>query len=357
MLYKRGRAWWIKIKWQRKLIRRSTLTSSKELARKIEIKILNELAEGEWFGIKSQKRTLNEMIERYENEYTAEKDYYQNARDKSIFKHLRAYFGEDTQLRDFEKLAGEYESYRHSKGVMPGTILKELGLLKRIFNIAIKKWKWLKDNPVSSIEMPKVKNERVRYLTEDEYNRLFTALDDKTVPMWLKPAVVIALNTGLRESNLLKMKWSWIDLFSRLLIIEGPQMKNKENIGLPLTHEAIETFKEMQKVKHIEDFVFHDNGKRIHPVKLQRVFRNACKVAQIENFHFHDLRHTFASYLRQRGVDLHTISKLLGHKDTRMTQRYAHLSVENLREAISVLDMKPAQKGAQSPNVAVCNEG
>jgi integrase len=67
--------------------------------------------------------------------------------------------------------------------------------------------------------------------------------------------------------------------------------------------------------------------------RLQR-----CTRKLITNFHFHDLRHTFASYLRQRGIDLHTISKLLGHKDTRMTNRYSHLSVDSLRNAISVLD-------------------
>ena len=63
-----------------------------------------------------------------------------------------------------------------------------------------------------------------------------------------------------------------------------------------------------------------------------------CNDAGIDDFRFHNLRHTFASYLRQNGVDLHTISELLGHREIRMTQRYSHLSVENLREAISVLD-------------------
>jgi site-specific recombinase XerD len=60
--------------------------------------------------------------------------------------------------------------------------------------------------------------------------------------------------------------------------------------------------------------------------------------AGISNFHFHDLRHTFASYLRQNGVDLHTISNLLGHKDLRMTKRYAHLNVDSLRSAMSKLN-------------------
>ena len=214
-----------------------------------------------------------------------------------------------------------------------------------MFNLAIKKWRWVKDNPANLIEMPRVKNERIRYLNEGEYRGLSGVIEGKAIPGWLKPIVIIALNTGLRESNLLNLKWSQVNLFSRLIIIEGDEMKNNESISIPLTQEATETLKGLQKVKQIEDFIFHDRGKKIYPVKLQRAFRKACKLAGIRDFRFHDLRHTFASYLRQGGVDLHTISKLLGHKDTRMTQRYSHLLVENLRDAISILD-KGAQKGA-----------
>jgi integrase len=70
-------------------------------------------------------------------------------------------------------------------------------------------------------------------------------------------------------------------------------------------------------------------------VKIQRAFRNALKAAGITNFRFHDLRHTFASYLGQRGVDLHTIATLAGHRDLRMTKRYAHLNADSLRDAVA----------------------
>jgi integrase len=125
--------------------------------------------------------------------------------------------------------------------------------------------------------------------------------------------------------------------FSRLITIEGTEMKNDKSLGIPLTQEAVETLKDLQRVKQIGDFIFHHNGKRIYPVKLQRAFRKLCRTAGIANFRFHDCRHSFASYLSQRNVDLYTISKLLGHKDTRMTKRYSHLNVDNLREAVSKL--------------------
>jgi site-specific recombinase XerD len=73
-------------------------------------------------------------------------------------------------------------------------------------------------------------------------------------------------------------------------------------------------------------------------VKIQRAFRKALVLAGIEDFHFHDLRHTFASKCVHAGIDLYAVQKLLGHKDGRMTQRYAHLSSAYLRDAVDKLN-------------------
>jgi site-specific recombinase XerD len=73
-------------------------------------------------------------------------------------------------------------------------------------------------------------------------------------------------------------------------------------------------------------------------VTVRTVFKKACRKASIHDFRFHDLRHTFASSLVQRGVDLYRVQRLLGHRNAKMTERYAHLAPENLREAVRVLD-------------------
>lgn len=344
-LYKRNKIWWFKIICKGKRIQESTNTENKKLAERIYARVLFDVQEGRWFENQAKRRTLKEMIERYEREYTESKGYYQKRRDKSVFKPLYAFLGENCTLEDVENKIGGYEMFRKSK-VKPGTILKELGLLRRIFNIARKQWKWKISNPVSEIELPKVNNNRVRYLDQDEHERLFKALD-KIEEKWLKPFVTLALETGLRLSNLCNLVWPEVNMFSRMIMIDAVKMKNKDNIGIPLTDHAYDMLRELQKVQCISHYVFHDNGEKHYYVKAQRTFKKALSSAKIANFHFHDLRHTFASRLVQSGVDIYAVQKLLGHRDGRMTQRYAHISSEYLREAISKLN-KTATNRIQS---------
>lgn len=339
-LYKRkgSQFYWMTIRLPsgRKVLE-STKTTNKKFAERIYSKRLVEIQEGRWFEINYKQKPLNEMIERYRTEYTEHKDYYQKARDKSIFKNLYAYFGEDAELLKVEDRVGGYEHHRKSQGAKLATILKELGLLRRMFNVARKQWKWKIENPVSDIELPKVRNERVRYLSEDEHKCLFEALEIYE-KKWLKPLIIIAIDTGLRLTNLCDLKWSEVNLFAKMITIDAEAMKNDDYLGVPLTDRAFQVFKELRKAQCLSGHVFHEAGKKLYDRKVQRAFIDTLKTAKIVNFHFHDLRHTFASYLRQKGVDLHAISKLLGHKDLRMTRRYAHLNVDSLRRAVSVLE-------------------
>jgi integrase len=337
-LYKRKDSdiYWMSYVVDGKRERKSTGTNNRNLADKIHAKITVDIEEGRHFENQAKKRTLKEMISRFQQEHTEHRDYYPKARDKSIFKRLYAFFGEAATLKEVENLVGGYEYHRKKKNAKPATILKELGLLRRMSNVARKQWKWKISNPVSDIELPKVRNERVRYLKPDEYTRLMTALDESD-EKWLKPFVLVALDTGLRLSNLCNLSWSEVSLFENKIEIEAEKMKNDDYIGIPLTERAYNKLREVRKFQSISGYVFHDNGEKLYDRKVQRAFTKVLQKAGITNFRFHDLRHTFASYLRQRKVDLYTISKLLGHKDTRMTKRYSHLNVDNLREAVSKL--------------------
>jgi integrase len=337
-LYRRkdSPTWWISVLRNGRRIRISTDTENKRLAERIHAKVLTEIEEGRWFESQAKRRTLTEMIDRYETEYSNYKSYYQKARDKTVFKRLLAFFGDSATLQDVENTVGGYEQFRRRAGKKPATILKELSLLRRMFNVARKQWKWKMVNPVSEIELPKVRNERVRYLGDDEYERLSHALDVAD-EQWLKPFVLVAMDTGLRLGNLFGLTRTEVNLFSRIITISSEKMKNNDYIGIPMTDRVFDILRALLKTSALSGHVFHDDGAPLYPVKVQRAFRKVVKQAGIDNFHFHDLRHSFASNLRQEGVDLHTISVLLGHRDLRMTKRYAHLNVDSLREAVAKL--------------------
>jgi integrase len=207
-----------------------------------------------------------------------------------------------------------------------------------MYNIAKSQWKWDVKNRVAEIKLPTVNNKRVRYLNPAEHHRLFQTLQE-CKQQWLPPIIMVAVQTGLRLNNVIHLKWSQCDLENRMIIIDGVEMKNGQPLGIPLTNTVCTVLNSLLSQQSKDDLVCNDaNGVPLLNRTVQRAFAKVLKEAKITNFHFHDLRHTFASYLCQKGVPLQMIGALCGHKDNRMTQRYAHLNLASLRQAIGVLD-------------------
>jgi integrase len=134
-------------------------------------------------------------------------------------------------------------------------------------------------------------------------------------------------------------------------MFDGFEMKNQENLIIPIPEPALEVLKEIIKGSSLNtSFVFCDKDDKPHyKVKVERAFKKALNAAGIDDFRFHDLRHCFASWNRQAGVDIDTLADLLGHKDTRMTRRYAHIGPVHLFNAIGRLE---ESYRAFSPNLA-----
>ncbi len=324
-----------------KRIQSSLETTNKKRAEKRLVKVLTEIQDGRWLEFQISKRPLKEMLDRYLKEYTVEsvaKGYWYTGKVTTLFKHFYDFLGYDATLGTVEERIGEYETHRKLEGAKNNTIIAELSLLRRVFNIARKQWKWKFANPLSSIEFPKPGNGRVRYLTPDEYKRLMDALDNlKPKDKWLKPVIIIALETGLRLGNIAGLLWMEVNLANRMIVIDADKMKNDDYIGLPLTDEALSVLSEFEKIRTSE-YVLHSGDVRRFYRKVSNTFRKLLKAAEITNFHFHDLRHTFASLHAQSGTDIYTLQKLMGHKDGRMTRRYAHLSVASLKKAVAKLN-------------------
>lgn len=346
---KGSKNWYILIRWKGRQKEICMGTPSKRLAEKLAVKVKGQLAEGKYFGIsEGANRTFTDLAERYQAECTPKKSLHSQERDFGIFrKHLIPFFGVYLVREIGPKNISRYKAKRTQDGVKPATINKELNLLKASFSVAMKEWEWLESNPVCRVKMEKVGSGRVRYLSQAELDLLYENCSD-----WLKPMVMAAAHTGLRRGNLLELKWNQVDLFKRMVTIEIT--KNGDPVCIPISNRLMEEFVGLSKVRNLKaHHVFHDtDGLPIYPEKLRRAFKKACEKSGIHDFRWHDLRHDFASRLVQGGAPLFVVQKLLNHKDGRMTQRYAHLAPENLRDAIKILDSTDAKSDGNMMEMA-----
>lgn len=153
-----------------------------------------------------------------------------------------------------------------------------------------------------------------------------------------RPFFVIALETGLRRSDLLRLQWSSVD-FAEGWIRVAVKKTSLEAL-IPISNACREAFMAYRTRRSVNDRVIvEEDGRPISWTKLNRYFELAKRIAAItRRCRFHDLRHTFGSTLASRGVSLQVIAKALGHASVRMSERYARPSLEALQEIRRALD-------------------
>jgi len=334
-LFRRGQVWWMRFKVQGRLERRSTRTTNRKLAQRVFDRVKGELAEGLWFQkLPGEDKTFKEMMEKYMVEHSSRnKAPKSHKRDKSLRDHLVGFFGDFTLVEVTPSLIAEYKTKRHEEGAAAKTINNELILMGHAFNLAVKEWEWLRENPVRKVSKEKVRNFIERWLTLEEEAKLLGLS-----PEWLQEIITFAIHTGLRQSEILDLKWSNVNLTVRTMRIL--EQKNQGVDTLPLCRKSILVLEDRSRVRQPEtDFVFYSQvGSRIDARNLQRAFDSAVAKSGVERLRFHDLRHTFATRLIQNGVDIYAVQKLGRWKTISMVMRYAHHYPESLRSGIEVLD-------------------
>jgi integrase len=248
------------------------------------------------------------------------------SRDQISIAHLNGFFDDKTLNEIATRDVENYKAHRQTF-VGNSTINREMACLKCMFNLAVK-WGYAKDNPVRGVSFFKENNQRVRFLEPQERKRLLAFC-----PPHLKPIVIMALNTGLRKSEILNLTWSDIDFERRLIHVR--QSKSGESRYIPMNNFLTETLQDVTK-RLDSPYIFCDeSGKPYKSVK--KSFNNALKKAGIKDFVFHDLRHCYGSYLTMAGVDITTVKELMGHKTITMTLRYSHLSPSHKQAAVDKL--------------------
>lgn len=278
--------------------------------------------------------------------------------------------------RNFEYLYGkqmtaitawELQRWRAERGKVKykaATINRAVTTLKALLNKAVE-WGVTNINPLQSVKPMKIDNKsRVRYLKPNEEAALREALDAREMYLrlgresgnswrqaraypqmpsinehfadYLKPMILLTLNTGLRRGELFKLKWTDLDMQKKILTVEGDQAKSGHTRHVLLNTEAVtilESWKRQSETVHV--FSSPVTGAPFN--NISNAWASLRNRATLVDFRFHDIRHTFASKLIMTEVDLYTVKELLGHSTIQMTERYAHLAPEHKVAAVEKL--------------------
>ncbi|MCH7963783.1 MAG: tyrosine-type recombinase/integrase [Bacteroidetes bacterium] len=214
--------------------------------------------------------------------------------------------------------------------------------LKSAFNKAVN-WGYLTDNPFNRKKLPKIAESTPLFIDESEFKLIVTNTECRN----LKDIFLTAMNSGLRLSELINLKWSSVNLRGRTLLVQNYdsfRTKNKKPSIIPLNNTLFQLLQNrLPKIIDIklDDYLFskYPGVPYSNEYVSKRFKRIVRKLGLNEKYHFHLLRVSFGSHLLQKGIPISTISKLLGHSSIYITEKhYISLSIENLTEAVLTLD-------------------
>lgn len=216
------------------------------------------------------------------------------------------------------------------KGCANATVNRYKASISAVYTYLMDEYDYIK-NPAREVRQLKEDNARCRYLSDDERTTLLS-VSKRSYWEKLYLLILLAITTGARRGDLIKLRWSNINFIAKTATVENT--KNGEPRVLPLTEDVLI---ELCKFRQIgEGYIFN------HPKQPEQYFkffdchwRKALSDAAIKDFKFHDLRHTAASYLAMANVQIGQIADILGHKTLDVTKRYIHLSTDHKANVIN----------------------
>lgn len=224
----------------------------------------------------------------------------------------------------------------------PATVKHALVVVRQIYNKAVA-WKMYQgENPVKGVKMPKIANQRERFLSREETETLLKALKVKSVQV--HDMALLSLHSGMRFGEIAALRVHDIDMVNGLITIRDS--KNKEPRKAYMTSAVKDMFEtRISKDAKPNDLIFPDEYGRQQTL-ISRTFPRVVEALKLnegvkdrrQKVCFHTLRHTFASWLALQGETIQTISELLGHKTLQMTMRYSHLTPDHRKAAVNRLE-------------------
>ncbi len=277
------------------------------------------------YSLHEQRPSPRRWLQRYLAEVTPQKKGAgpETSRIKTLLKHplarrfVATVRGVDIALYRDERL----------RKVSPATATRDIVVISHLFEVARKEWGIQVRNPVRDVKLPPHNRPRDRRLcsadggNESEEQRLLAACRDARNP-FLLPVVQLALETAMRQGELVRIRWEHVELNRRTVHL--PDTKNGDARTVPLSTTAIKVLRTLPGSLHGQVFP----GLTTEAIK--RAFIRTVRRAGIKDLRFHDLRHEATTRLFERGLNIMEVASITGHKDLRMLRRYTHLKAEDL---------------------------
>jgi site-specific recombinase XerD len=316
-----------------KMTSKSTRTKIKSLANKILLKFMvdyREICDRDTIEINFRKMVLQFLM------YSESVHSYNHTISlKGTFKRMLNFWG-DIPVEQLDKIKVLNYFENRSRTISPHTLKREIECLSSLFNWAIDH-NYLLVNLCKGIKRPRLPEKLPVFFSKWEFDELVLHTESED----LKDVFIFALNTGLRQMEIITLEWNQIDLDNRLLILHNRNhlTKSKRIRSLPLNKTVFEIIEKRMNASHKNNLIFTYLNEPINQQFISHKTKKLVKASGINpKLNFHSLRHTFASWLVQRGVPIYEVSKLLGHSDIRVTQIYSHLTPDNLRSAVDILN-------------------
>ena len=350
----KNRTWWARFIYvdetgkRRDLQRKAT---SKAHAREIADDLASQYRQGGEQAVTSERMTFAELADFCEKHYYKAAEYRGERKIEGVrglatvkgqIKILREYFGERrlrsityADLRAFRAYRLQTKSERTDRELSIATVNRELSTLRRMFNVAVAE-SWIQRNPFSAgpaLISAADERKRERILTRDEEARLLDACSP-IQRQHLRPLLIAALDTGMRRGELLKLRWTDVDLDGRTIHVKAFNTKTATARDVPISQRLERELRRLWEVspKQADGLVFgiRDNARM--------AFGSAREDAKLDDVRFHDLRHTAATRLARSGMSLAEVGRVLGHSQPTTTYRYVNADSVTLVRAAEAID-------------------
>jgi integrase len=374
-VYKRGDVWWYKFRFANRMIRESAKTGSKTVAKDAEQKRRRELEEA-YNNLSDRREQRVQTVKQVAESYLAD---YKLRHRSGVFAeyamgHLNRLLGNAMQVDISDDAVRRYQSVRLKEGAAPKSINEEVGFLLRL----------LKDRG-DAIRLKMRRERTLKLRTQQRAGKAYapeqkeallnaaaiggTKLGEKsgrknpgTRSPFIKPALALAFNAGLRDSEIRHLTWEQIDLEKRFLTVGKSKTAAGEGRTIPLNDDLFAALTE-HSIWYTKRFGTVEPGWYLFPGRVGRpetgtqrpfdptqpvsslktAWRNLKERAGIEG-RFHDTRHTLITELAESGAGDQTIMDIAGHVSRQMLARYSHIRMEAKRKALAAVQRKSKGK-------------